>query len=342
LNCLIYTYGGHERGMGHIYQSRALAEELERAGAQVQFIVPDVPEGVAKLREWGVRLQEIPHAAPEGEKVAAIDGHLEGQKVDVAIIDMLESTPPLMKYMAERADLLVSIDDIGAGRGWADLLINVIHHPERPDGARYREINDLNYAILRPEFYRAYQAEKDVPDTAGKLLVSQGGSDTFGGLVELAKALQDLPHDLEIHLLVGSAFRHDGPLAQVVQNSGRRFVLQRDVVDMAGLMQQMDLAITGGGKTLFELAAVGVPFIVVTEEPRELETADIVAHYVLCKNLGLRGQVGAAHIADAVRALLPDAETRRAMSRSGKQAVDGRGAWRSVRYIDVAWREQGN
>ena len=58
MNCLIYTYGGHERGMGHIYQSRALAEELERAGAQVQFIVPDVPEGVAKLREWGVRLQE--------------------------------------------------------------------------------------------------------------------------------------------------------------------------------------------------------------------------------------------------------------------------------------------
>ena len=257
MNCAIYTYGGHERGMGHIYQSRALAAELVRDGAEVQFIVPDVPEGLAKLRERGLNPQKISHDLPDGEKVAQIDAHLSGHTIDVAIVDMLESTEELMRYWKDRATLLVSLDDIGAGRIWADLLFNVIHHPERPAQANYREINALNYAVLRPEFYSANQREKAVPERAGKVLVSQGGSDTFGGLVQLVYALGDLDDDVEIHLLVGAAFAHDGPLAEAIIKSGRHFVLQRDIKEMAALVLQMDLAITGGGKTLFELAAVG-------------------------------------------------------------------------------------
>jgi len=336
VNCAIYTYGGHERGMGHIYQSRALAEELRKNGAQVRFIAPDVPEGVAKLREWGMDVLEIPHQWDDTEKVAHIDRLLAGELIDVAIVDILESSPSLMCYWAQRADLLVSLDDIGAGRGWADLLINVIHHPERLPDAQYREINTLNYVVLRGEFHRAHQRVKYVPDTVRKLLVSQGGADTFGGILKLAKALDILPEEVEIHLLVGPAFRHDGPLAAVVQQSARHFVLQRDVQDMAALMQQMDLAITGGGKTLFELAAVGVPFIALTEEPRELETTAIVARDLLCENMGLRQEVAPEEIAQTVQGLLPDRPRRLAMSRSGKEAVDGLGAWRATREIIAA------
>lgn len=336
MNCAIYTYGGHERGMGHIYQSRALADELQKNGAEVYFVVPDVPEGVAKLREWGIDVREIPHRCDDAEKIAHIDRLLAGQYIDVAIVDILESTPTLMRYWAQRAGLLVSLDDIGPGREWADLLINVIHHPERSPNAQYREINALNYVVLRPEFHRAHQRNKEVPESVSKLLVSQGGADTFGGVVQLAKALEILPVEVEIHLLVGPAFRHDGSLAKVVQQSARQFVLQRDVQDMAGLMQQMDLAITGGGKTLFELAAVGVPFIALTEEPRELETAAIVARDLLCQNMGLRQEVAPKDIVQTVQRLLSDRPRRLAMSRSGKEAVDGLGAWRSTREIIAA------
>lgn len=340
MNCVIYTYGGHQRGMGHIYQSRALADELVQAGARVQFIVPNIPAGVHKLREWGMDVLEIPYESTDEKKISQIERQMAGEGIDVAIVDILESATPLMCYMANKADLLVSLDDIGDGRVWADLLINIIHHPSRPAGAHYREINDLNHVVLRPEFHKAHQRDKVIPDTVRKLLVSQGGSDTFGGLIQLAEALEMLPEQVEVHLLVGPAFLHDDPLAAIIARVGRRFVLQRDVRDMAGLMQQMDLAITGGGKTLFELASVGVPFIVSTEEPRELETAAIVARDVLCENLGLRREVGAARIAQTVRRLVADREQRLAMSRSGKEAVDGRGAMRSVRQIAKAWRKK--
>ncbi len=340
MNCVIYTYGGHQRGMGHIYQSLAMADELERRGDAVKFVVPDVPEGVAKLREWGKEVYEIGHQLPDEEKVSRLGQLMAEWNIDIAIVDILESTPTLMRFMADRADLLVGLDDIGPGRTCADLLINVIHHPPRPNGARYCEINDLNYVVLRPEFQLAHQKETKVTERVGKLLISQGGSDTLGGLVPLAEALSTLPADVEIHLLLGPAFRHVDPLAEVAKSSDRPFVFQRDVRDMAGLLQQMDLAITAGGKTLFELAALGVPFIVSIEEARELETADIVARNVLCENMGMRREVGEEQIAETVRRLLPDRERRLAMSRSGKEAVDGRGAWRSVEAMVSAWSQR--
>jgi UDP-2,4-diacetamido-2,4,6-trideoxy-beta-L-altropyranose hydrolase len=326
--------------MGHIYQSHALAEELLQSGAQVQFIVPDVPEGLAKLRAWELDVHEIPHELPDLEKISHIDALLVGRDVDVFIVDILESTSSLMRYMATKATLLVSLDDIGTGRVWADLLINIIHHPPRAAEARYREVNELNYVVLRPEFHREFERVKKNPKIGTKLLVSQGGSDTFGGVVQLVEAMKILPEEVEIHLLVGAAFRHDSPLEKAIAGSGRHFVIERDVEDIAALMQEMDLAITGGGKTLFELAAVGVPFIVVTEEPRELETASIVARHVLCENLGLRSEVGVEKIAETAQRLLADQQKRLAMSQSGKRAVDGRGAWRSGEEIRAALQEK--
>lgn len=340
MKCVIYTFGGHERGMGHIYQSRAIAQVLSQGGADVRFVVPDVPEGVAKLREWGLNVRAVPHTLSDREKTAHIDQILGNWSPDIAIIDILESSPELMAYMAEVCDVLVSMDDIGEGRIYADLLVNVIHHPVRPTGAVYREVNDLNYVVLRPEFEEAHRVKKEIPDRASKLLVSQGGSDTFGGVVELAKALQLLPEFVDIHIVMGAAFGHEADLLSVVNTSGHRFVLERDVQDMAGLMRKMDVAITGGGKTLFELAAVGVPMIAVTEEPRELETMNIVARHVLCENLGWRRQVGADKIAQTVELLLGDRQRRVSMSQSGKQCVDGRGAWRTAELIGRTVREK--
>ena len=172
----------------------------------MRFVVPDVPEGIAKLREWGLNVRAVPHTLSDREKIAHIDEILGNWSPDIAIIDILESSPELMAYMAEVCDVLISLDDIGEGRIYADLLVNVIHHPVRPTGAVYREVNDLNYVVLRPEFEEAHRVKKEIPKRAAKLLVSQGGSDTFGGVVELAKALQLLPEYVDIHIVLGTAF----------------------------------------------------------------------------------------------------------------------------------------
>lgn len=337
MRCLIYTYGSHQRGMGHVYQSMALAGAIEAEGDQVEFVVPDYPAGLEKFKQGHWPILAVPRHLEEAERIAYIDGRLEGE-VDVAVLDILESSTQLARYWSGRAALLAAIDEIGPGRVHADLLFNVIHRPPRPPGATYEEINRLDHVILRPEF-----AGETAPGTCAervrRILVSQGGSDTFGGLVHLVAELAAVPSDVEIDLVLGPAFAHEEPLAEAIAAAGRPFSLQRDVRDMAGLMRRCDLAVSGGGKTLFELAALGVPFIAVTEEPRELETIDIVARDVLCEKIGLRSQAG-GQVRRTVLRLLDDAPRRQAMRLSGRQAVGGRGAQLVARRLGVAWRRE--
>jgi spore coat polysaccharide biosynthesis predicted glycosyltransferase SpsG len=340
MSCFIYTYGSHQRGMGHIYQSGALAEALaEELAMRPVFLVPDFPEGVAKLLEWGHEVVAVPRHLTGPHRIAYLEDRVPGA-VEVVVVDVLESDRELMEHFRSRAQCLVSLDDIGEGRVHADLLVNVIHHPPRPAGATYTEISDLGYVILRQAFHAVHELPKPVPARARRILVSQGGSDTFGGVVELLSALVAVPAEVQVLLVVGPACRHEAQLRDALGRAPRSFVVLRDVADMAGLMHSCDLAVTGAGKTVFELAAAGVPFIVVTEEPRELETAGIVAERILCENLGLRAQTGAERIAATVTGLIDDQERRASMSRSGQAAVDGRGAWRTAAAIARTWRSR--
>lgn len=315
--------------MGHVYQSYALSTALrDVADARITFLVPDYPDGLNKFRGWGVDIVEIPSKLSCEEKASFLEERISSRQVDLIISDILGSSQALMAYFRRKGRLLVSIDDIGDGRVYADLLFNVIHHPTRPLGARYTELSDLRYVIIRDEFRQFHAQAKEISERVNRLLVSQGGSDTFGGIIEMAKAMDSIPPDVEIVLLAGAAFRHEAELEVALKGTPRQFTVLKDVREMAKLMYTCDLAITGAGKTVFELAVVGVPFIIATEEPRELETAEIVAQHVLCENLGLRAHAGSRKIAQAVGQLIMDRDRRKAMSCSGKMAVDGAGAQR--------------
>ena len=266
MRCVIYTYGNHDRGMGHVYQSYALATALaDHHDCKVTFLVPDYPAGIGKLSEWDLDVVPIPHALSGQQKLDRVAKHLTQLEPDVAVMDILESPPRLMAMLRSYVSLLVSIDDIGAGRAYADVLFNVIHHPPLPQGPSYTEFRDLGFVILRDSFRLLASRHKPVPKRAGRILITQGGSDTYAGTVHLVRELTRIPDDVEIVLLIGPAFQHHRELIEVIHSAPRRFTLLEDVADMAALMETCDLAITGAGKTVFELAAVGVPFVIVTE-----------------------------------------------------------------------------
>ena len=111
------------------------------------------------------------------------------------------------------------------------------------------------------------------------------------------------------------------------------FNILHTVTNMCELMQQSDLAITGGGNTMFELACVGVPGIVLCGEEFEEETADRIEKYGIVENLGFGGRVSPERIYERVHLLMEDKSRRSEMSRRGQELIDGRGAERTVKLI---------
>jgi spore coat polysaccharide biosynthesis predicted glycosyltransferase SpsG len=94
---------------------------------------------------------------------------------------------------------------------------------------------------------------------------------------------------------------------------------------MARLMAAADLAVCAGGSTMWDLACMGVPFIpiVIADNQRQAAAAMARDGYPAIEIAAVPRELPAA-----MAALAADAGRREALSRRGRQLVDGHGAER--------------
>jgi spore coat polysaccharide biosynthesis predicted glycosyltransferase SpsG len=95
----------------------------------------------------------------------------------------------------------------------------------------------------------------------------------------------------------------------------------------------MDLAVAAAGVMTCEMAAVGVPLVVVTGEDKELETAAMLEAAGAAHMVGRWGPLAGDAVADAVARLANDLAHRLALSGAARRAVDGHGLRRLVDLI---------
>jgi spore coat polysaccharide biosynthesis predicted glycosyltransferase SpsG len=220
----------------------------------------------------------------------------------------------------------VTIDDAGAGSAVADLRINGLY--EAPG-----VMADLRHVPLRPEFQAAHEHVKAIREDVRELLITQGGSDTCGFTPKILHALEGLRHRPHCTVVLGPAFRHEPELTVAVSHSTLDLSIVRCPRHMVPLMQEADVAITAGGMTMFELACVGTPSVVICGEPFEVETARRFERAGIVKQLGFGGEVDYARLPTMIEDLSADVEERTQMSRRAQQLVDGWGCERILNVI---------
>ena len=156
---------------------------------------------------------------------------------------------------------LVTFDDQGSGANISDLHFAPLFFDERKKLTGNKIYQDISYLILNPEISkfkkRRYQQKK--------ILVTMGGSDTYGVTIKVVKQLKKLGKSATI--LLGPSFEHIEELKKVITPS---FNLIESVSSLIKTFSLYDLAITGGGITPFEANASGLPCIVVANELFEI------------------------------------------------------------------------
>jgi spore coat polysaccharide biosynthesis predicted glycosyltransferase SpsG len=158
---------------------------------------------------------------------------------------------------------LITFDDTGSGASQSDLHIAPLAGNRYTNLKGKRVLSDWRYLILDPKLKRFRRKRKKMKS----MLVSLGGSDTHGVVVQVVRLLKQLEQTATIH--IGPAFNHHGGLLQA---AGDRFDVVSEIPSMGGLYARHDLAITGGGITPFEAAATGMPCIVIANESFEIPT----------------------------------------------------------------------
>ena len=91
-----------------------------------------------------------------------------------------------------------------------------------------------------------------------EVLITVGGGDPGNIAGEILKRIYR--DDFLFHIVTGR-FHPEFQRMQELEKAHNNIYIHHDVKDMAGLMRRCQIALTAGGSTVYELAALGVPFI---------------------------------------------------------------------------------
>jgi spore coat polysaccharide biosynthesis protein SpsF len=323
--------GDAELGLGHIYRCLALADELREAhGWGVSFAMSRGAIGFELVSRAGYPI-DYRQDNDEETWLAGLIGRL---RPDLLVLDV-RSDLASSSVQNWRNDglLVITLDDASERRLAADLAF----YPPVPQVQRLSWTGftgqlyvGWEWVVLRREFG---QRENGLPNERPVVLLTMGGSDPKGLTLKALKALDLLDEDFQTIVLLGPGFSRRDALNKLLLTTRRHFEVRENIVTAADLMNQADLAVASFGVTAYELAAMGVPSILLCLTEDHAESASAFAKAEIAVSLGLHQHVTEDGLAEAVRALLSDASRRGRARERGMSLVDGHGAERVARVL---------
>ncbi|MCR5002365.1 MAG: UDP-2,4-diacetamido-2,4,6-trideoxy-beta-L-altropyranose hydrolase [Lachnospiraceae bacterium] len=252
------TVGRMKLGMGHIYRCLTLAFKL--TGHDIVFVTDkDSDIGIDKINESNFPLIVV-GSEDEFESV------LEREKPDILVNDILDTSVSYMTMVNRYAKRVVNFEDVGPGAKYADAVINALYEKGEK---LHNEYYGSRYFCIRDEFLEEEPSE--FSEEVENVIVIFGGadpSDLTGRLYKVVKEIHREHKNIRFHFLLGFAYNHKD---KIVTDEENNIFVHNDVRRVSSYMSKADLAITSQGRTVFELASMGVPSVVLAQNEREAE-----------------------------------------------------------------------
>lgn len=321
MKILILADGNHKIGMGHIYRSASLCQELKNCGHEVAFITKDK---IAK--EFFSKISNCIFISNLNS--LKINNFLKNFSPELILLDKLKESKIVLKNLRKFCPIL-AIDYTGKHYDLIDYGINILYHKT---GIKKNSFSGFNYAILNKNFKKntCIKVNKEIKS----LIILQGGSDTYCFTPKILKSILPLKNNLKISIVLGPSFKCTKKLNKIIKESDNKIEIFHNVKNMSNLMQKHDIAITAGGNTLVELAFLGIPSIIICGEKFELETAKLMTKNGFGLNVGFGGSITSSKIQSNLENLIKNFVLRKKMNKIGPKLVDGNGSYQITKIIE--------
>lgn len=315
---VIFTEGDLVRGLGHVSRCSAYAAAWRARGGEVLWVLDGDEAAVAMTGATEAR------TAAWQDDVAAV---LRDLTPGVALVDSYSTTDAVLAEIDAWAGTAVFIDDLG--RQYPGGL--VVH--AAPDRTGGRDSGAGGAWLQGPEWQPLRPAFWDLPPRPSaraeveRILVIMGGGDLRGLGVSMAALAAEAYPRAAIDLVLAPGQTEPGH-PRMASHRGI------DAASMAALMIRADLAISGSGQTIFELARCGVPTIMVGIADNQRPNLE---HWPRLCGFVSAGVWDDPDLSRHVRAGLmglAEASARQAVSDRAGAVVDGQGVRRLLDRLD--------
>lgn len=333
---VIRADAGGEKGTGHLMRCLALAQAWQDAGGRVIFITGSQSEGLLqRLQKEGFDIHQLAYIYPHNDDWDNTKSVLADHPDAWVVLDGYHFDEIYQQRIKDTGHQLLVIDDMAHLKHYyADIVLNQNLHAE-PSLYSVEPYTHLllgtRYALLNREFLAWKDWKRNVPEVAQRVLVTLGGSDPSNNTLKVIQALQGVAvPSLEANVVVGASNTHAATLEAAISQSRPPIRLICDARNMPELMAWADVAVSAGGITIWELAFMGLPGLVMVTADNQLSIAKSVDKAGVAAELGWHADVTSGDVRKALAQLLGSKKVRASMSRQGRLLVDGEGSQRVI------------
>lgn len=253
--------GSTKIGMGHIYHSLALAHEI--TSHEVIFVCDE---------KYEIAVEQI--ASSDYKVISAKDvlKTIVKLKPDLVINDVLNTDVDYIKSLKKEDIKVVNFEDLGDGSRCADLVFNELYDTPQLKGKQY--LWGYEYLALRDEFYDAIPHKST--EKVKEVLIAFGGTDQNNLTLKTLKAIFKIckKKNIKIHIVCGSPYLFKKELEEfLLKCKYKNIELTYASNAISKVMEKTQLAITSNGRTVYELADMNIPSIVISHHEREYSHA---------------------------------------------------------------------
>jgi len=327
MKVFIVTEGGKDTGFGHITRCISLGQAFEGMGLTPEFIVNG--DETTEILLKGKRCRRFNWLKNRNKLFKLVEGS------DAVIIDSYLAGIDIYERLSGMAKVPVYIDDNKRLKYPKGIMVNggvhagKLRYPYRK-GTEY--LLGTRYVPLRKEFGEGsgIKIKKDVKS----ILITFGGVDRTKTTFKITRFLKNEYPELVKNVVMGNGFGDMEEIARM-RDEKTRVINRPDAGGMKKVMLESDVAISAGGQTIYELAALGVPTIGIAVAGNQVDSLKEWQRLGFVKYTELRQD-----FLDKVRFYLKEimvAGVRLKSSAVAKRHVDGNGASRVVNKIIGIW-----
>lgn len=324
--------GGSEIGMGHIIRCMALADAFPDT-TKIFFIIKEEDQVIRLIKENGYDVITLNKDIDYHHEITTVKKFLEEYEINILIEDAYHIDQSYLCEVKNSVDVLVSISAYAKFTYPSDIVINGNVYASNLD---YQSLDGdtkfllgTDYALLRKEFRNL--PEKDIKEKVKNILVTMGGSDPLNLTPKVLEAISEIDKsDFHVDVVIGPAFKNIKNILETVDQSKLEVSLHLNIKKISELMIKADLAISAGGCTLYELATVGTPGVVLQQNENQIIDMEQEGTVI---DLGVGNKLESTEITDKIEKLIYQCETRLEMSKNGQYIFDGLGCERCAKEI---------
>lgn len=318
---------------GHVMRCLSIADEISRIGGKAVFIAADeYPVEVIRDRGHEVLVLHTDWRKMEDE-LPKLEELIRERNIDNLLVDSYQVTEKYLQTLKEQVRVTY-LDDLDL---FSYPVHNVICYANHYDAFSYgkREAMDgyflgMDYVPLRSVYKNC--PVKNIRERVEKILLLSGGSDSCCIIDRMVEAFCD-NKDVTLITVCGKFYEgYEALKKQYADYPNLEFY--RNVPNLEEYIKEVDLAVSAGGTTLYELCAMGTPTISYSFADNQLFNVRRFAEEELIDYAGdVRYDDIFSRAVDLYCQYNKNIELRQLRSQRMQQAVDGRGAERIAKVL---------